>query len=104
VDPATFTFAGTVTGAAHGSLRSNLLHQIGSTGDYSVVTFRWDVKANAHSFVAETTGTLDNATGAVSMSGSVVSGWNAGAEVLELGQGDGNGNFEGDIVLLLPAH
>ena len=102
VDPKNLVFEGTVTGAAHGSLRSNLIASIGSTGDYSVVGFRWAVTANAHSFVAETTGTLDNATGAVSMSGTVVSGWNVGAKVLELGQGDGKGNFEGDLVLLLP--
>jgi hypothetical protein len=102
VDPATLTFEGTVTGAAHGSLRSNLLAPIASAGDYSIVSFRWAVTAQQHSFVAETTGTINNATGAVSMSGTVVSGWNSGAKVLELGQGDGTGRFEGDIVLLLP--
>lgn len=102
VDPATFVFEGTTSGAAHGTLRSNLLTQIGSSGDYSIVSFRWTVTARKHSFVAQTIGTINNATGAVSMSGSIVSGWNTGAKVLELGQGDGAGNFEGDLIVLLP--
>lgn len=102
VDPVTFTFQGTTSGAAHGTLRSNLLTQIGSSGDYSIVSFRWTVNARKHSFVAQTVGTINNATGEVSMSGSIVSGWNAGAKVLELGQGDGAGNFEGDLIVLLP--
>ncbi len=102
VDPVAFKFEGTTTGAATGILHSNLVAQLGSSGDYGLVSFRWEVSAGRHSFVAETVGTLNNATGAVSMSGKVVSGWSAGAKVLELGQGDGKGNFEGDIVILLP--
>ncbi len=102
VDRAAFVFEGTTSGAAHGALRSNLLSQIGSSGDYSIVSFHWTVMARKHSFVAQTVGTINNATGAVSMSGSIVSGWNTGAKVLELGQGDGTGNFEGDLIVLLP--
>jgi hypothetical protein len=102
VDPVAFVFEGTTSGAAHGTLRSNLLTQLGSSGDYSIVSFRWTVNARKHSFVAQTTGTINNATGEVSMAGSIVSGWNAGAKVLELGQGDGAGNFEGDLIVLLP--
>jgi hypothetical protein len=102
VDPEAFVFNGTTTGAAHGTLRSNLLTQIATAGDYSIVSFRWTVSAHKHSLVAQTTGTINNATGEVSMSGSIVSGWNQGARILELGQGDGAGNFEGDLVILLP--
>jgi hypothetical protein len=103
-DPATFSFAGVSGGAAAGQLRSQFLQMTApETPQYEFVQFRWTVDAGPHSFVALTSGTLDRVTGDVDMTGTVDTGWHAGAEVLEKGQltDPTTVSYSGDLVLLV---
>jgi hypothetical protein len=103
VDSLASRFEGTTTGAANGVLVSQILRETApETAGFRFVMFRWTITASTRSFVAETHGTLDKTTGEVVMAGNVVSGWRAGAVVLEQGQLTDPKTFtyEGDLVLL----
>jgi hypothetical protein len=60
------------------------------------------VTAGVRSFVADRHGTLDKITGEIVMAGAIVSGWRAGAAVMERKRlSDAIGfSFEGDIAVL----
>jgi hypothetical protein len=103
VDSQAFRFAGTASGAANGTLVSQIIRETAPETDrFRFVMFRWTITAPTHSFVAETQGTLDKTTGEVVMAGSVVSGWRVGGAVLGYGHLTDPSTFtyEGDVVLL----
>jgi hypothetical protein len=109
VDPDAFRFEGTTSGAAAGTLISQILAETSPETDrFRFLSFRWTVDASASSpaadtsFVAETHGTLDKTTGEVVMAGTVVSGWSIGTSVIERGQltDAATFTFEGDLVLI----
>jgi hypothetical protein len=76
---------GVVTGDVNGTLTSVLLSRK-VTGSIWLVEFDWAVTAGESSFVARLSGTLNTATGAVVMNGSVTSGFLLWARVHEEGQ------------------
>jgi hypothetical protein len=109
VDPDAFRFEGTTSGAAPGTLTSQILAETSPETDrFRFLRFRWTVAAPANSsvsdtsFVAETQGTLDKITGEVVMTGTVVSGWKTGTSVLERGRltDAATFTFEGDLIII----
>src|SRR4029079_11497690 len=86
VDPASFVFEGTTTGAARGQMSSRLVSLDASTGPILHVTFDWTVTSGSRSFTARTSGTWNTGTGRVVMNGRVIEGWLLGAQVHEEGQ------------------
>lgn len=103
-DPAAFSFAGVSGGATAGQLHPQFLQMTApETAQYEFVEFHRTINAGSHSFVATTSGTLDRITGDVDMTGSVDTGWHAGAEVLETGHltDPATAFYAGDLVLLV---
>ena len=73
-------WTGSVKGDAVGELNTRVL-SVRETGDISSITTLWRIDAGTHSFDAELTGTLDQTNGKLQLSGRIVSGFRAGAEV-----------------------
>ncbi|HZJ09002.1 MAG TPA: hypothetical protein VFD39_04855 [Trueperaceae bacterium] len=78
---------GTVSGDVTGQLVTTLMASDQSQPVWKIV-FYWIVLADdpSQSFIARMTGTLDTTTGAVTMAGRVIDGYQAGARVREVGQ------------------
>jgi len=83
-DPAG-VWTGSVSGDVSGGLTTRLT-ELRIAGPIWHVRFDWIISAGPRSFVADLTGTLNNATGQVVMKGTVVEGWLLGAQVHEVGQ------------------
>jgi hypothetical protein len=80
---------GSVSGDVDGDLTTVLTSCSGPnpcSGRIWHVEFDWIVNAGAESFTAHLSGILNNATGAVTMDGTVVDGFLQGAQVHEEGQ------------------
>jgi hypothetical protein len=95
-----YVWNGTVSGDIAGALETRLL-AASQTNRILHVDFEWEVEAGAQSFLAVLSGTLDTQTGAVTMNGTIVEGYLAGAQVHEEGQlvDPGNSGFEGTIAI-----
>jgi hypothetical protein len=96
-----FIWHGTVSGDISGSLETRLL-SISQAGKILHVEFDWIVDAGEQSFTARLKGTLDSETGSVTMNGTVIEGYLAGAQVHEQGQlvNPATSGFEGTIRLM----
>jgi hypothetical protein len=96
-----FIWHGTVSGDISGSLETRLL-SISQAGKILHVEFDWIVDAGEQSFTARLKGTLDSETGTVTMNGTVIEGYLAGAQVHEQGQlvNPATSGFEGTIRLM----
>lgn len=96
-------WTGRVSGDVEGTLTTVLIAADTSQAVWQV-EFYWIVTADDpdRSFVARLTGTLDSASGAVAMSGSVVDGYREGARVEEAGElyDADRSAFEGTITIL----
>ncbi len=92
---------GAVTGDIVGDLETRLTY-LEVTGAIWHVRFKWIVTADDESFVADLSGILNTATGAVVMNGTVAEGHLEGARVHEKGQlvDPENSCFEGTIRIM----
>lgn len=80
-----FIWNGTVSGDISGSLETRLL-SVSQTDKILHVEFDWIVDAGEQSFTARLNGILDTEQGTVTMNGTVIEGYLAGAQVHEEGQ------------------
>jgi hypothetical protein len=95
---------GTVSGDINGDLTTHLTACSPCDGQIWHVEFDWIVDAEAESFTAHLSGTLNNKTGSVVMNGTVVDGFLQGAQVHEQGQlvDAATLRFEGTIQVMPP--
>src|SRR5262245_56145809 len=102
VDPATLSFAGTSSGAAPGTMTSQLVSLDAQAGPILHITFRWTISSPGKSFTAVTSGIWNTNTGRVVMNGRVTDGYLEGAQVHEEGQlvDPATLSFEGFLRLL----
>ena len=96
-----FIWHGTVSGDISGSLETRLL-SVSQTGHILHVEFDWIVDAGEQSFTARLNGILDTERGTVTMNGTVIEGYLAGAQVHEEGQlvNPATSGFAGTIRLM----
>lgn len=97
------TWVGTVAGDIQGNLTTVLLNDPGQ-GSIWHVEFDWVVEADdpQYSFTARLKGILNTKTGKVVMNGTIIQGWQVGAQVHEEGQmvNPDNLSFEGNIRIM----